>query len=90
VLRCKLITSIILSFFTISTFAMEVYIPGDVKKTTACCVVVKTGEGRYLKILRPVPKNKDPDPFKFKITISFITESVSYAYNYWKGKVEFR
>lgn len=70
--------------------AMEVYIPGEIKKTTACCYVVKTAEGRYLKILKPRKRVRNPDPFKFRVTMNFFTESFSYAYHYWKGKVDFR
>lgn len=69
---------------------MEVYVPGEIKKTSACCYVIKTSEGKYIKILKPKNKLRDPDPFKFKLTMSYIVDSVSYAYDYWRGKVKFR
>lgn len=73
-----------------NTYAMEVYIPGTVKKETACCYIVKTSEGRFVKILKPVKKPRNKDPFKFKATLNFISESFNYAYHYWRGKVDFR
>lgn len=89
--KCKLsILFFLLLTFVLQVSAMEVYIPGQVKKETACCYIVKTSEGRFVKILKPAKKPKNKDPFKFKATMSFISESFNYAYHYWKGRVEFR
>lgn len=87
--RILILTTILLNS-SLSAIAMEVYIPGEIKKTTACCYVVKTSEGRYLKILKPRKSVRNPDPFKFRVTMSFLSDSFSYAYHYWKGKVNFR
>lgn len=86
----KFLLGIIIICFSLPSLAMEVYIPGEIKKTTACCYIIKTSEGRFIKMLKPRKKVRNPDPFKFKATMKYFSNSFKNAYSYWKGKVKLR
>lgn len=89
--QCKFIISIIFLLGSISSsFAMEVYISGEIKKTTACCYVIKTSDGRFFKILKPKKKVRNADPFKFRVSMSHLSDSFKNDYHYWKGRVNLR
>jgi hypothetical protein len=81
---------VLLFLQTLEVRAFEVYVNGEVKKESACCLLVKTRHGGHIKIIKPQRKTIDDDPFKVKLTLNFFVESVDYAFHYWKGKVTVR
>lgn len=77
-------------FQSINCYGLEVYIHGEVKKTSACCYVVKTAHGKYIKIRKSKKEKAKSDPFKFWLTMDYQEDLSKDSYDIIKGKQLFR